>query len=184
MSCDYLDSGLDAYIDGELGADAAAAVRTHLNECAACRERVGERQALTRAVRSLPYYEAPPRIRGRIAAARWRSRLIRSSLVMAAAAVLFIAVGRGSTLLDPGFGDGPRGDEVVDGHVRSLMVDHLFDVRSTDQHTVKPWFIGKLDFSPPVVDLASIEYPLVGGRVDYNESELRQFVSALQSSGR
>jgi anti-sigma factor RsiW len=84
---------------------------------------------------------------------------------VAAALVLSIAIAGVSQWWPPPANE--EASEAVDNHLRSLMANHLFDVESTDLHTVKPWLIGKLDFSPPVADLAPFGFPLVGGRLDY-----------------
>ena len=168
MSCELVGRDLDAYLDRELDAASSVALREHVMACAACRRQLAQREALTKLVRGAPYYSAPDRLRARVLAQSSRSNSVRRVLPWAAAAVLALSVGAGMTLWpSASSGGNVIADEVVSDHVRSLMANHLFDVQSTDQHTVKPWFLGKLDFSPPVVDLASIGFPLVGGRLDY-----------------
>jgi anti-sigma factor (TIGR02949 family) len=168
MSCELVERDLDAYLDRELDAESTAAVREHVRMCASCRRQLAEREALARLVRSAPYYSAPDRLRARVLAQSNRSNSMRRVLTWAVAAALVLSVGAGMTLWRPASSRGDAvADDVVNSHVRSLMANHLFDVESTDLHTVKPWFLGKLDFSPPVVDLASNGFPLIGGRLDY-----------------
>jgi anti-sigma factor (TIGR02949 family) len=168
MRCEQVKGQLDAFVDRELDSDAAKAVRDHVGGCTNCRRRVTEREALGRLVRSVPYYSAPDRLRARVVTQSPRRQPTGSLVLWAAAAVLILCAGAGvSLVLSTAGRDDAITNQIVDSHVRSLMADHLFDVESTDQHTVKPWFLGRLDFAPPVVDLAAVGFPLVGGRLDY-----------------
>jgi anti-sigma factor RsiW len=173
VDCHDVEGLLDAYLDRELEPAQSTSVRDHLGACAACRQRLADRESLGRMVRRAPYYPMPDLLRARLAQAQTRPRA--SHLLAWAAGIVLVASLAGSAwLLRSAVGAAHSteaidsvAEAVVDSHVRALMGEHLFDVRSTDQHTVKPWFLGKLDFSPPVEDLAPIGFPLTGGRLDY-----------------
>jgi len=168
---------LPAYLDQELGIVDALAVERHLETCPDCRRDIEEQRSVSMRTRlGAAYFDAPPALRARIVAAvptsqapRARPARARAWLPRAAAALavsLALAWGVSEYRAAPS----PQqrlGEELVESHVRSLQVDHLTDVASSDQHTVKPWFIGKLTFAPPVVDLETQGFPLVGARLDY-----------------
>jgi anti-sigma factor RsiW len=175
MNCNDALDLVHGYIDGELDLVKSLEIEQHLGVCPACKVQYDQVRELGSGIRAHAlYHAAPPALRARVAAAlpRELGSVSRNSIWgwgrMAVALTLFtlLGLGMGLALLQPG-AEERLAREVVAGHVRSLMADHLMDIASSDQHTVKPWIAGKLDFSPPVKDLAARGYALAGGRLDY-----------------
>ncbi len=177
MRCAECRDSLNALIDGELDASATADVRAHLADCVDCRREHDVLADTSRLLKEgLVRHTAPDVLKARLRSSLAQSRPFdepverrpRSWITLAAAAAVIAIASSGITLAVARQGARPpAGEEVLSSHLRSLMPGHLTDVASTNQHNVKPWFNGRVDFSPSVPNLDSAGFPLLGGRLDY-----------------
>lgn len=169
MNCGEAEGLLHAYVDGELDLVLTLDTETHIRECATCSATIERLQTLHTAIYAqAPYYSAPPELRRQLTAKLVPKDRWYAQWPLAAAACLLVGFVLWTVSTSP-FRTTPAGirQEVVGAHVRSLLAEHLMDVPSSDRHTVKPWFAGKLDFAPQVEDLSAQGFALAGGRLDY-----------------
>jgi anti-sigma factor RsiW len=180
VRCDEAMTLIHAYIDDELDFVRTLEMEAHLRECAACSRTCAAYQGLRRAIPpGAPYFRARAALRERVFAAvaraagdeagsrpqrgplrsRWMETAASLAIVAVALSITWFVLHRAPEQMTV--------HDVVASHVRSLIDGHVTDVSSSDQHTVKPWFTGKLDYSPQVSDLSAQGFPLAGGRLDY-----------------
>jgi anti-sigma factor RsiW len=186
MNCEQAELSIHALVDGELDAVNTREIEEHVAACAACAAELETLRALRAAMARARLKEpAPARLAARIddalpggpsRAAPLRGFVgpSRRSFFGGFAAGAVLSGALAASLMLTVLRDDEEdtvANEVVSAHIRSLQAGHLTDVQTSDQHTVKPWFNGKLDLAPPVVDLTAQGFTLLGGRLDYVDGE-------------
>jgi anti-sigma factor RsiW len=177
MDCEQAKILIDAYIDNELDIANSLEVERHIRACEKCSVVYRNYLVIQSALKDENMYFAPPaglkkKISASIKSSEKKQVNFKTGLLRWQGAAAVFAVAAAVLLIIILFRPAPSPEEqvteqIVNNHMRSLMPNHLTDVQNSDQHTVKPWFNGKLDFSPPVLDLSSQGFTLVGGRLDY-----------------
>jgi anti-sigma factor (TIGR02949 family) len=186
MNCAEAEIMLHALIDGELDASHARDVEAHVAACPGCAEKLAAFRAMRAAMAGADLKErAPASLRARIEAAlpqpsariitpRQFARPSRRTFFSGFAVGTVASAALAASLVLTVFRndqDQAVANDVVSAHIRSLQAGHLMDVETSDQHTVKPWFDGKVDVAPPVIDLTAQGFTLLGGRLDYIDGE-------------
>jgi anti-sigma factor RsiW len=178
VTCPDVQALLHGYLDGELDLVSALGLERHLEGCVACGEAYQRLRALQGALRTAPLrWEAAPSLEGRVRSVlresgrpplrAWSPSRKRLGLAAAAAALLALVGWALARTWTAPSADDLLAQQVIAAHVRALLAEHRVDVPSSDRHTVKPWFQGRLDFPPEVPDLEAQGFRLVGGRLDY-----------------